>query len=120
MKHATLLGYWRKAVRASKGEWCYTMGCRNPASGCHHLIKVRYRTTAYRVENGIPLCAVCHPIADRSPQFALDMIPQKDYDFIKDRAMYNLQEWRRKEGQTLDEFHKSEVDELKRIISEGE
>ena len=116
MTHGYMLQLWRKAVRIKKGERCCNPECGNMASGCHHLIKVRYRTTAYRAENGIPLCAICHPIADRSPQFALDMISEIDYNFIKQRSIYNLQEWLTINHMSREEFLKSEADELKRII----
>ena len=116
MTHGYMLQLWRKAVRIKKGERCCNPECGNMASGCHHLIKVRYRTTAYRAENGIPLCAICHPIADRSPQFALGMISEIDYNFIKQRSIYNLQEWLTINHMSREEFLKSEADELKRII----
>jgi len=44
------------------------------------------------------------------------MISEIDYNFIKQRSIYNLQEWLTINHMSREEFLKSEADELKRII----
>ena len=105
---------WSCAVLAQKGERC--VNCGNPAGGVHHIVKRRYKVLRWDVKNGVPLCSICHPIADRSQQFALDMIPEDEREYIRDMSMYVLQDWLRIHGLTRDEFMRGEAEDLKRVI----
>ena len=111
-----LMTLWSKAVRAQKGIMCRNPECMNPAHGTHHIIKRRYRVLRYDARNGLPLCLVCHPIADRNSAWALSLITEEDREYLEEMGMWNLQDWLATSKQTRDEFLKQEADELKAII----
>ena len=105
---------WSQAVRAQKGERC--ANCGNPAGGVHHLIKRRYKVLRWDLRNGVPLCAVCHPIADRNSAWALLLVDREDREYLAQVGMYNLQDWLQIHKLTRDEFLRGEADDLKRVI----
>ena len=113
-----LMTLWSKAVRVLKGEVCNA--CKSAmAQGTHHIIKRRYRVLRYDVKNGIPLCAHCHPIADRNSAWALSLIPEEDREYLEEMGMWNLQAWLVTSEQSRAEFLEQEADELKAIIAGG-
>ena len=109
-----LCGLWSKAVRILKGDVC--VNCGAPAHSVHHILKRRYIVTRYDVKNGLPLCAVCHRIADRNSEFALSLLDAEDREYLKQMGMYTLKDWLMRTGQSRDEFLAGEADELKSII----
>ena len=110
---------WSKAVRAVWGEECANPECSNPAHSCHHVIKRRHTVTRYDAQNGLPLCIVCHPIADRNTAFAMQLLPEGSREYLSDLGMYTLKDWLKHTKQTRDEFMLLCADELKDIIREG-
>jgi hypothetical protein len=110
---------WTKAVRVQKGEMCCNPECRNPATGTHHLIKRRYKVLKYDVKNGLPLCSVCHPIADRNSAWALSLVSEEDREYLGELGKFTLDDYLAYMGKTRDEFLAGEAAELKRIIEEG-
>jgi len=111
-----LMTLWSKAVRSLKGEMCSNPLCGKPAQGTHHIIKRRYRVLRYNVVNGLPLCADCHPIADRNTEFAMAMLDAESREYLAKLGMHTFKDWLMITEQSRDEFMKSEADELKRII----
>lgn len=111
-----LMDLWSRAVRAIKGDQCFNPECSRPAHSIHHIIKRRYRVLRCDVKNGIPLCVVCHPKADRNAAFVLDMISEGDRAYLADMGVHTLKDWLTKTCQTREEFLQGEADELKDII----
>lgn len=109
-----LMKLWRQAVRKQKGDRC--LNCGAPATGTHHIIKRRFRVLRYDVLNGVPLCSVCHPIADRSQQFALELVSREDRDYLAQMGVYTLPEWLSINRMTHDEFLKAEAEGLKELL----
>ena len=112
-----LMHLWSKAVRAEKGEYCRNPECGNLGHSTHHIVKRRYRVLRYDVKNGLPLCAMCHPIADRNVAWALSLIPAGDREYLTEMGIYTLPEWLSLNHITRDEFLEQEAAELKRIIA---
>ena len=111
-----LIDLWSKAVRTEKGEFCYNPECDKQASGMHHILKRKWVVTRYKVQNGIPLCPICHPKADRNSAWALSMVPQSDRDYLARMGIYTMPEWLKINGLSRAEFEKQEADTLKEII----
>ena len=109
-----LINLWSKAVRAEKGEGCYHCGA--PAHSVHHIIRRRHRLTRYDVVNGIPLCAECHQQAQRSIGWDIDLLPEADKAYLRERANINIKYWLVKLGVSMLEYERFEADKLKRII----
>lgn len=56
---------WRRAVLALHGRVCYGCGEASERLDIHHLLSwERFPELRYRTENGLPLCTVCHVIAN--------------------------------------------------------
>jgi hypothetical protein len=111
-----LVDLWSHAVRAQKGERCFNPECSNQASGVHHIIKRRHAVTRYDPINGVPLCSVCHPKADRSQQWALSLIPEHEQEHLMDWSMYTLQEYLKIAKLTRAEWHARTAAMLREII----
>ena len=111
---------WSKAVRVQKGEMCNAPGCVARATGTHHIIKRRYKVLKYDARNGIPLCSICHPMADRNSAWALSLVGESDRLYLEDMGKYTLDDWLTVSRQTRDEFLRGEAEELKRIIGGDE
>lgn len=109
-----LSSLWSKAVRAEKGLRC--VKCGTNAHSVHHIIKRRYMVLRYDPKNGVPLCTMCHPIADRNTEFAMQLIPDADRGYLADMGMYTLKDWLQVSRQSRAEFLKGCADELKGII----
>lgn len=110
---------WTKAVAAEKGTMCCNPECANPAGATHHIIKRRYKVLKYDAKNGLPLCAVCHPVADRNSAWALSLVSEEDREYLAEMGKWTLDDWLQHTGQTRDEFLTGEANELKRIIGGG-
>jgi len=116
MTEGYLDSLWSQAIRARKGEFCCNPGCPNPAGGVHHIIKRRYKVLRWDARNGIPLCSICHPIADRNSAWALSLISAADRKYLEQMGVYVLQDWLKINGLTRDEFMQQKADECKAII----
>ena len=110
-----LMKLWSEAVRVQKGDACYNLECRKPAHSVHHIVKRRYRTLRYDAKNGVPLCAACHPIADRNTAFVLAMISDEDAEYLESMGRHTFKEWLVVSGQSQREFLTGEANELKEI-----
>jgi hypothetical protein len=120
MNDKYLLSLWSKAVLASKGAFCYNPECGNAAHSCHHILRVKHRMTRYDVRNGIPLCAECHRKAQRSIGWDIDLIPQRDKEWLREMANVNVKDFLVEHGMTRNELDKIQADMLKSIIAEAE
>ena len=113
---STLLNYWRKAVRANYGDRCAKCGAQ-PVE-CHHIIKRRYKITAYDWRNGIALCHACHNW--------IETIDGRIWLYIylaDNRILYlhqfektTLKQYLSDNGLTRDEFYNAKLAELKKQI----
>ena len=116
MKHATLLGYWRKAVHKLKGDNCVCCGA--PYAKCHHVIYVRRRLLAYDVRNGLPLCDACHRQAHDIPGSERQFLSDEDCDYLDSRATVNLKDYFVAEGLTPEEWRVKMSVRLRGIIND--
>jgi hypothetical protein len=111
-----LIDLWSQAVRAQKGTYCFNPECGNQASGVHHIVKRRHAVTRYDPINGVPLCSVCHPKADRSQQWALSLIPEYEREHLANMSVLLLQDYLQYELLTRKEWHTRTAAMLRDII----
>ena len=116
MKHATLLGYWRKAVHKLKGDNCAVCGA--PYAMCHHVIRVRRRLLAYDVRNCLLLCNECHKKAHKITGWERQFISDEDLAYIEERAMIDLKDYFVAEGLTPEEWRAKMSVRLRGIIND--
>jgi len=117
MNDRYLCKLWSDACRKINGDMCANPMCGKPAHSVHHVIKRRYLVTRYDPQNGLPLCANCHRIADRNSEFAMRMLPDGSREYLADMGMYTLKDWLAIVQQSRAEFDKQCAQELREIIN---
>jgi hypothetical protein len=114
MTDATMLKYWRRAVRVVRGDNCVWPGCPQRAAHIHHFVHRKHKLLKYDVRNGLPLCVRHHNGADRTDNKRI-LSRQVDMGYLNDLKRVGLKQFLANKGMTWDDFCEKELVLLKKL-----